>query len=239
MAGRPDGGYCPPFQGPAPPQHGPYVLVAEILRGVTILDGAMCREHPGVFDGGNDLLDTVAVDMCESCPCRVQCQDHVDAMSSWQRRQLTGIWAGKMYNGSIPKRRNSEGDSMTQGTTDETVPTAIDFAHLGGWLEALAELDGQHLVNTFNLWLEDGENKLFRILVAATETLVRVFDLRDNPANLALLRADAADYLACSTVPDMSPAIWASLSTAAKAAILELVQQAKDEESQRKGNDND
>ena len=70
-------------------------LLADILRGVPRLDGALCQDRHMLFDPpaqGEQLGDpsvhdrhNMALSLCESCPCLTQCAAWVDGLPDSKR----------------------------------------------------------------------------------------------------------------------------------------------------------
>jgi hypothetical protein len=226
----PAGGYCTVWAGRSP-EHPPYKLLAEILRDTPKLDGALCARFPGLHDGEDHDKNRIAIAICQSCPVQAQCAAWLAGMTRHQRRHIHGVWAGTVVN--QPRKDNNM--VPQRNIIDKLVPGPVDMAQVGGWLEAQVATDLATLTDYYNHWLEleddkDEQHKLFRILIGLSDLVIKAYDLRNRPENMQKLRADAADYLVCSTIDGMAYDIWAVLTPAAKAALIEVVNNRKDNE---------
>ena len=75
-------------------------LLTEILHGVPSLPGALCPDHPHVFQASSDCADpetreyaiATAVRLCKACPALDICRDWIDHQPAAQRPP--GVVAG-------------------------------------------------------------------------------------------------------------------------------------------------
>ena len=207
-------------------------MLAQILDCTPKLDGALCVTIPGLHDGDDPARTQVAVALCRSCPALAHCRAWVDGMTRYQHRNLTGVWAGKIFNSKVKEGNMSQDKSYT----DSLVPSEEEFPEFAGWLLAQSVSDLETLCNYYNMWVcqeeddEDGagKHKLFRIIMAIGEVAVAAMALRgrgdeysehlavDNRAKLAARRDDQLAFKVARETHGMTLDIWRSLIPKAK-----------------------
>lgn len=81
-----------------PREQGTVGLLAAILADTPRLDGALCVAARGRFweaENGNRVRVRECIEICRRCPCLARCREV--EMPYRERRNRSGVWAGKFY----------------------------------------------------------------------------------------------------------------------------------------------